>query len=107
MKQLGALADDLIVPLATFYFDPKDPDRDEQAVHDVCAVAYVARPDLFASRPARVEIETTGEFTAGMTVVDFDSGEPNALVPIELDVAGFWAYVEHVYGLVAAKHRQG
>jgi purine nucleosidase len=105
MTRLGALADELIVPLATFYFDPNDADWEGQAVHDVCAVAYVARPDLFASRPARVEVETTGTFTAGMTVVDFNSGEPNALVPVELDVAGFWAHVEHVYGLVAAEHR--
>ncbi|MHB1171767.1 MAG: nucleoside hydrolase [Lacisediminihabitans sp.] len=104
LTALGRLADELIVPLATFSYNPGDPDWDAQAVHDVCAVAYVARPDLFASRPARVEVETTGTFTSGMTVVDFDSPEPNALVPVELDVEGFWAYVEHVYGLVAATH---
>jgi purine nucleosidase len=104
MQQLGALADDLIVPLATFYYNPKDPGWDGQAVHDVCAVAYVARPDLFTSRPARVDVEIKGEFTSGMTVVDFDPPIPNALVPVELDVEGFWAYVERVYGIVAAAH---
>ena len=103
-KELGALADELIVPLATFYYDPEIDDWDGQAVHDVCAVAYVARPDLFESRPARVEIETRGEFTTGMTVVDWDSSVPNALVPTTLDVPGFWAYVETVYGRVAAEH---
>jgi purine nucleosidase len=51
-----------------------------------------------------VDVETRGEFTSGMTVVDFDPPIPNALVPIELDVAGFWAYVERVYGIVAAAH---
>lgn len=102
MTALGSFGTELIVPLATFWADDNDPDWDGQAVHDVCAVAYVARPDLFASRPARVEVETTGTFTAGMTVVDFDSPEPNALVPVSLDVDGFWAYVEHVYGMVAA-----
>lgn len=102
MTALGSLGTELIVPLATFWVDRNNPDWDGQAVHDVCAVAYVARPELFASRPARVEIETTGTFTAGMTVVDFDSPEPNALVPVSLDVDGFWAYVEHAYGLVAA-----
>ena len=104
IQQLGALADELIVPLATFYYNPKDPGWDGQAVHDVCAVAYVARPDLFVSRPARVDVETTGEFTSGMTVVDFDPPIPNALVATELDVEGFWAYVEHVYGIVAKVH---
>ncbi|MGV8969119.1 MAG: nucleoside hydrolase [Microbacteriaceae bacterium] len=106
---LGALADELIVPLATFWIDPRDaghPSFDGQAVHDVCAVAYVARPDLFSSRLARVEIETAGELTAGMTVVDFDSPSPNAIVPVALDVAGFWAYVETVYARVAAAHQR-
>jgi purine nucleosidase len=96
-EQLGELANDLIIPLSTFWTDPTDHEWDGQAVHDVCAVAYVARPDLFASRPARVEIETAGTHTAGMTVVDFNSPSPNAIVPVKLDVDGFWAYVEYAY----------
>ena len=104
LRTLGALADELIVPLATFYFNPKVPDWDGQAVHDVCAVAYVARPDLFLAQPARVDIETRGEFTEGMTVVDFTTSTPNALVATKLDVDGFWAYVETVYARVAAEH---
>ena len=103
-SKLGALADELIVPLATFWTDPDEQEWDGQAVHDVCAVAYVTRPDLFASRPARVDIETTGTFTTGMTVVDFNSAYPNALVPVKLDVPGFWAYVESVYARVAEAH---
>jgi purine nucleosidase len=104
LGKLGSLADELIVPLATFYFNPTMPDWDGQAVHDVCAVAYVARPDLFATKPARVDVETRGEFTTGMTVVDFNAEIPNALVATELDVSGFWAYVESVYARVAAEH---
>ena len=96
----GALAEEFILPLATFWAG----DSDGQAVHDVCAVAYVSRPDLFAGRTARVDVETRGQFTLGETVVDFDSAEPNAYVPVTLDVAGFWAYVEHVYGRVAETH---
>lgn len=102
LKELGALADELIVPLATFYFNPNVPDWDGQAVHDVCAVAFVARPDLFTVVPARVAIETTGEFTSGMTVVDFTTAVPNANVATKLEVADFWAYVENVYAKVAA-----
>jgi purine nucleosidase len=104
LKTLGKLADELIVPLATFYFNPNMPDWDGQAVHDVCAVAYVARPDLFLTQPARVEVETMGEFTSGMTVVDFDAPIPNALIATKLDVNGFWAYVESVYARVAVEH---
>jgi purine nucleosidase len=102
LGRLGTLAHELILPLATFWAKANRSGADDgQAVHDVCAVAHVARPDLFSSRPALVRVETTGEFTTGMTVVDFDSTFPNAIVPVMLDVAGFWAYVEHVYGLVA------
>ena len=105
LKGLGALADELIIPLATFFSGPQDPAWDGQAVHDVCAVAYVSRPDLFGMRPARVDVELTGEFTAGMTVVDFDPVIPNASVAVRLEVADFWAYVETAYARVAAEHR--
>jgi purine nucleosidase len=104
LGQLGTLARELILPLATFWVDANNSDWDGQAVHDVCAVAHVVRPDLFASRPARVQVETKGEFTGGMTVVDFDSPSPNAIVPVTLDVPGFWTYVEQVYSIVAGQH---
>ncbi|WP_394770330.1 nucleoside hydrolase [Lacisediminihabitans sp.] len=104
LARLGTLAHELILPLATYYASRNSHDPDGQAVHDVCAVAHVSRPDLFASRVARVDVETKGELTSGMTVVDFDAPIPNALVPVTLDVNGFWAYVEHVYGLVATHH---
>ncbi len=101
MLELGVLGRELVVPLATFWNDPQDPDWGGQAVHDVCAVAYLRRPDLFTSVPARVEVETRGEWTAGMTVTDFRSSIPNALVPIRLDVAGFWDYVLESYARAA------
>lgn len=101
MLQLGTLGRDLVVPLATFWNDPQDPDWGGQAVHDVCAVAYLNRPDLFTSVPARVEVETKGEWSAGMTVTDFRSTIPNALVPVKLDVDGFWDYVLESYWQVA------
>jgi len=114
LARLGVLAHELILPLATFWAranqsrasqsSATDGEWDGQAVHDVCAIAHVVRPDLFSSRPARVQVETTGEFTRGMTVVDFDSPSPNAIVPVTLDVAGFWAYVENVYSIVAGQH---
>ena len=104
LGRLGVLAHELILPLATFWAGENSSNGHGQAVHDVCAVAHVARPDLFASRPARVRVETTGEFTSGRTVVDFDSPFPNAIVPVTLDVAGFWAYVERAYSIVAEQH---
>jgi purine nucleosidase len=100
MRQLGRLGIELVAPLATFWTNPLDDEWDGQALHDVCAVAYVARPDLFVTRPARIDVELEGTFTRGMTVVDFHSDEPNALVPVRLDVPGFWDYVHDAWGNV-------
>jgi purine nucleosidase len=62
----------------------------EPPVHDPCAVARVARPELVPCREAHVEVELSGRHTAGMTVVDFRAAQPNAMVGTGLDVAGFW-----------------
>jgi purine nucleosidase len=74
------------------------------AVHDVCAVVRVARPEIVSCAPARVQVETAGRLTAGMTVTDFAAppGDCNALVGTGIDVAGFWDLVLDRYALVAA-----
>ena len=74
------------------------------AVHDVCAVVRVARPEIVSCAPARVQVETAGRLTAGMTVIDFAAspGDCNALVGTGIDVAGFWDLVLDRYALVAA-----
>ena len=74
------------------------------AVHDVCAVVRVARPEIVSCAPARVQVETAGRLTAGMTVTDFAAspGDCNALVATGIDVAGFWDLVLDRYALVAA-----
>ena len=40
--------------------------------HDVVAVMFLIRPELFSKRPARVEVELTGTLTRGMSVVDWN-----------------------------------
>jgi purine nucleosidase len=69
-----------------------DPPGDGPAVHDVCALALVAEPSLFGCLPARVEVETVGRWTSGMTVTDFRAPAParNALVATSVDAARFW-----------------
>jgi purine nucleosidase len=100
MHKLGPLGVDLIAPLATFWTNPLDDEWDGQALHDVCAVAYLARPELFTTRPARVEVELAGTFTRGATVVDFHSDAPNAIVLTKVDVEGFWDYVHEAWANV-------
>ena len=60
----------LLLPALEQYHSVSEPTG--PPVHDVCAVAWVAEPDLFGLVPARVQVEVAGQFTAGMTVTDFD-----------------------------------
>jgi purine nucleosidase len=125
MRGLGRLADDLLLPSLAGYLSgdvaaltrpgkpPEHATPDEHewpdgpggpAVHDVCAVARVARPGLFSCRPALVQVETAGRLTAGMTVTDFSAppAQCNALVAMGIDVPGFWDLVLDGYERVAA-----
>lgn len=40
-------------------------------LHDPCVIAYLLRPELFTTRPVKVDVETHGEHTLGRTVVDW------------------------------------
>ena len=44
---------------------------DAPPVHDVCPVAWLARPELFQLEPCRVAVETESELTRGHTAVEF------------------------------------
>ena len=81
---LGRLGGDLLLPALGGYAGADDTTPPEfipavlargmgsgPAVHDVCALALVAEPGLFGCQPARVEVETAGRWTAGMTVTEF------------------------------------
>ena len=85
LRSLGRLAADLLLPGLLGYqgeASTGDPATSGPAVHDVLAVALVAEPGLFGCDPARVEVETAGRWTSGMTVTDFAPQEYayNALV---------------------------
>jgi len=106
LRPLGRLASDLLLPGLLGYrgqATPGDP-ASGPAVHDVLALALVAEPALFGCQPARVEVETAGQWTAGMTVTDFGA-EPhrhNALVAMSIDVPAFWGTVLDAYARIPA-----
>ena len=109
LRPLGPLASELVLPGLDQYATDADPlaaagaspGGSGPAVHDVVAMAYTAAPGLLGCLPARVEVETTGRWTAGMTVTDFAGAEPNALVATAIDVRGFWDLVLDSYHRVA------
>ena len=61
-------------------------------LHDPLAVAVAVREELVTTVPARVDVETSGDLTTGMTVSDLRSdrwGDPNARVCTAVDVQAF------------------
>jgi purine nucleosidase len=122
MAGLGPLGTGLLVPALEQYRSVREPSA--PPVHDVCAVAWVAEPGVFGLVPARVEVETTGRWTSGMTVTDFEpgagspsgpgreaaagpgreaaAGPGNARVAMEIDVDRFWELALGTYARVAA-----
>jgi len=67
------------------------------AVHDPCAVMALTHPQLFATTPSRVAVETAGELTRGQTVIDrrdlVEVPEPNCVVQVGLDADAAWGVI--------------
>lgn len=61
-------------------------------MHDLCAIAYLVNPGLFQTQDCFVDIEMSGAYTAGTTVVDITNrlGKPsNVTVCLDIDVSAF------------------
>lgn len=61
-------------------------------LHDPCTIAWLLRPDLFTGIECHVSVETQGQYTVGMTVVDryrLSLHEPNATVLLGVERQGF------------------
>jgi purine nucleosidase len=108
MRGLGRLGSDLLLPvLAGYQAEPGPalpgaaPGSDGPPVHDVCAVALVADPGVLRCHPARVEVETAGKHTTGMTVTSFRAADPNALVALSIDTGRFWDLVLGAFARLA------
>ncbi|MBN2336148.1 nucleoside hydrolase [Candidatus Bathyarchaeota archaeon] len=64
------------------------------SLHDPMAVAYLVDPSIFKTERHIVDVETRGELTVGMTVVDRRrfhraKAEPNAEIIVEVDAPRF------------------
>lgn len=64
------------------------------SLHDPMAIAYAVDPTIFRTEKHRVDVETAGELTLGMTVVDRRrfhraQGDANAEIIVEADAARF------------------
>ena len=65
---------------------------DGAPLHDPCTIAWLLKPELFTSYDCWVGVETKGEYTQGMTVVDryqLTNNPHNTQVLCKLDRQGF------------------
>lgn len=98
---LGRLGTELLAPCLDFVSRHRQYSAEGPAVHDACAVASVIDPALFTTVSARVDVETHGRFTSGMTVTDFDQQERhNVRVATSLELGGFWELMISAFGRI-------
>lgn len=65
-------------------------------MHDLCAIAYLVKPELFTTQQTFVDVETQGELTVGTTVVDLINHlkkPANATVCLDVNVEAFRLWV--------------
>ncbi|CAM3628470.1 pyrimidine-specific ribonucleoside hydrolase RihA [Parendozoicomonas haliclonae] len=74
IRVLGNPASQLTAELLDFFMiyhrDPKWG-FEGAPLHDPCTIAWLVKPEMFTSRECWVGVETKGEYTQGMTVVDY------------------------------------
>jgi inosine-uridine nucleoside N-ribohydrolase len=100
---IGALPGRLAVALTALlqYFSATYRSRHDNfagaPVHDPCAVMALTHPQLFTRSLSHVAVETNGELTRGMTVIDqrtlVELPEPNCDRLVGLDADAAWAVV--------------
>ena len=66
---------------------------DAPPVHDLCPVAWLAKPDLFELKPCRIAVEIQSELTRGHTAVEFRVDPETAphRWAVKADAAGVFA----------------
>jgi inosine-uridine nucleoside N-ribohydrolase len=99
--ELAAILADLFDFFRTRYV-ARHEDMGGGAVHDPCAVLALTHPELFTRRDAHVVVETRGEHTRGMTVIDqrrlLERASPNCAVQTTVDADGGFDVVIDAFG---------
>jgi len=97
--KIGNQVSDFVVELLEFFMKTYKEvfGFDGAPIHDACCVAYCIDPTIFTTKKVRVDIETKGEHTYGMTCVDVlgvTGREPNVNFAEKVDVERFWDMLE-------------
>src|SRR5699024_12869040 len=68
--------------------------------HDPLAAAVALGPELVTTRPAAVRVEVEPTAARGRTIPDWDTGQPDALIGVDVDPSEFFdRFVQRVGAL--------
>lgn len=97
MRSAGGRIGELLANHTDFYLRIRDKNKNApMPLHDPNTAAYLAHPEFYTFRPARLDFETTGRLTRGETVCEFrvpKRAVPNAQIAVTADsdaVTSYW-----------------
>lgn len=108
IRSLPGRLPSVLADLLTFFSEAyirRHEDMEGAAVHDPCAVLALTHPHLFERRATHVAIETRGEHTRGMTVIDqrtiLERPAPNCDVLMSVDAEAAFEVITAAIGACA------
>ena len=95
MREVGNAVAAATADMLSFFhrYDTKKYGSEGAPLHDPCTIAWLLRPDLFATRRCNLSVETESELTLGHTAVDFwhvTDRPHNVDWAYEVDADGFY-----------------
>ncbi|MGH2562311.1 MAG: nucleoside hydrolase [Thermomicrobiales bacterium] len=93
IRQAGTPFHDAVARQVELY--PRFRERGSTFLHDPLAAAIIARPELVKLTPMRIDIETEGRFSAGVSLMQepADGRPANAAVALDVDVEAAEAFI--------------
>jgi purine nucleosidase len=95
IREVGNAVATATADMLSFFhrYDTKKYGSEGAPLHDPCTVAWLLRPELFATRACNLSVETRSELTMGHTAVDFwhvTDRPHNVEWAFEVDTDGFY-----------------
>lgn len=89
LREHGGKVSIFVAELFDFFFKfYQHQDFDGAPIHDACAVAWLIAPEIFTCQKFNVQVDITGDYTAGATVVDTrprSDLDKNTIVSLDID----------------------
>lgn len=110
IRALGSTVASAVADLLQFsnHLEPNRERGDGAPLHDPCPIAWMLQPELFASRPCRLQVETCSPLSLGHTAVEFRASDGVPMTTqwvTQADAAGVFDLLHaRLASLAAAPH---